>query len=418
MKLHVSLGDVAVGTLERTSDLRTVFRFDDEYVALPRRPVLGQFFIDKLRRPLPPEPQLPAFFANLLPEGRLRTLVASAIDAREHHEFRLLAHLGDDLPGAVRVREAEPDAGVRAPEANPAPRRELGTRLRFSLAGVQLKFSVLRADKQLVLPARGQGGNWLLKLPDPSFPELPENEFFTMQWARDCGIEVPEFAVFTHADTEGIDREFFLTGSLAFGIRRFDRPAPDRRLHIEDFAQVNGIHPLNKYDDQPEPRPVSSRFSYESLALQVFRLCGAEDLRQLVRRIVFMVLSGNGDAHLKNWSLLYPDGRRPRLSPAYDQVATVAYPGYGDQLALPFGGSLEFEAVSLAGFRRLARALKLDPAALEQQVRDDVTRAMDARATALVGFPLEMRYRLDEHHARLRRAPDSLLHSAQVKAGA
>lgn len=417
MKLQVSLGDVVVGTLERTEDLRTSFRFDEGYVALARRPVLGQYFVDKLRRPLPSESQLPAFFANLLPEGRLRTLIASAIEAREHQEFRLLAHLGDDLPGAVRVREAGQDAAARAPEAIPGPRRELGSRLRFSLAGVQLKFSMLQTEKQLVLPTRGNGGNWLLKLPDASFPGLPDNEYFMMSWARACGIDVPEFNIFTYADTDGIDRQFFPDGSVAFGVRRFDRPTLDQRVHIEDFAQVNGIHPLNKYDDEPEPRALEGRLNYETLALQILRLCGEEDLRQFVRRLVFMVLSGNADAHLKNWSLIYPDGRRPRLSPAYDQVATVAYPGYGDQLALPFASSLEFEDVSLDGFRGLGRSLNLDPEVLAQQVREDITRIMDCRHTALVGFPIEMRYHLDEHHARLRRAFGSLLHTVQVRSG-
>lgn len=169
------------------------------------------------------------------------------------------------------------------------------------------------------------------------------------------------------------------------------------------------MHPLNKYDDLPEPRPLASRLNYESLALQVLTYCGEDDLRQFVRRLVFMVLSGNADAHLKNWSLIYPDGRTPRLSPAYDQVATIAYEDYDRELALPFGGSLEFAAVSRAGFRRLAAALRRDPEALVGWVDEDVARIMDAYAAGIGPLSLRARHALGEHHARLRGAAGSLL---------
>ncbi len=417
MQLAIYLGDVLVGTLERSDDLRTSLRFADEYVAVARRPVLGQFFVDKLRRPIEPEPQLPAFFANLLPEGRLRALIVSAIGMREHHDFRLLAHLGRDLPGAIRVSAVDAGGAPEAAEPADAPRRGLGSRLRVSLAAVQLKVSVLQADWELALPARGQGGNWLLKLPDREHPGLPENEYAVMGWARESGIDVPEFNVFTHAETEGIDRQFFPDGTVALGVRRFDRPAPGERVHIEDFAQVNGVHPFNKYDDMDGALDIKKRLNYETLALQVLRLCGEDDLREFVRRVVFMVLSGNADAHLKNWSLIYPDGRQPRLSPAYDLVATVAYAGHDESLALPFGNSLRFEDVSLEGFRRLGRALRRDPEELARWVAEDTQRIMDCRAVPLRALGHEGRHALDQHHVRLRQAPGSLLYSAHGAAG-
>jgi serine/threonine-protein kinase HipA len=259
-----------------------------------------------------------------------------------------------------------------------------------------------------VLPAKGQGGDWYVKLPD-ELPDVPETEYAVMTWARDSGITVPEFDVFTR-DQVDLDPRFFDRGALAFGIRRFDRPAPGVRVHIEDFAQVNGIHPFNKYDDEPEPRDIHTRINYETLARQILSLCGEADLREYIRRLVFMTLSGNADAHLKNWSLIYPDGRKPRLSPVYDQVATIAYPDVeSSAFALPFANSLTFESMSVAGFERLATILHRDPEEMARWVTEDVTRMMDTRHAALGPLPPDQRYWLDKHHSSLKSAPGSLL---------
>ncbi len=415
MKLAISLDEVEVGTLERGEDGRVLFSFADSYLAMRARPVLGQFYVDKLKRPPVPQAGVPAFFANLLPEGELRRLLASMLGAREHQDFRLLAGLGNDLPGAVRVRGLAGEGPTEAPLD--APPSGLRGKLRFSLAGVQLKFSMARDGKQLVLPMRGVGGDWILKLPDAEFPELPENEYAVMSWAGASGIEVPEFEVVTHAMVEGIDRRHFGEGLVAFAVRRFDRPEPGKRVHIEDFAQVNGIEPFDKYDDRPEPRVVS-RINYETLARQILVFCGERSLREYIRRLVFMVLSGNSDAHLKNWSLIYRDGRTPALSPAYDLVATIAYPGHGEELALPFVGALTFEEVTLARFRRLALALRgRDPDGMVAWVREDVETIMSCREASLGALSLEGKYGLDQLHARLRRTPDSLLYTGQVGSG-
>jgi serine/threonine-protein kinase HipA len=396
-QIDVSLGDVPVALLERDDDGSVRFEFLAGYRRMRARPVLGQWFTDKLDRPLSNELHLPAFFTNLLPEGGLRRLIADSIGARDHEELRLLLRIGEDLPGAVRVQP-------RGEVVEPAP-RELTGKLRFSLAGVQLKFSVAREAKGLTLPASGMGGDWILKLPDRELEGVAENEHMVMLWAERSGIDVPEFCLVTPADCHGIDPRFFPEGTLAFACRRFDRPRPGALHHIEDFAQINGKHPWDKYDDNVAP---AQRLNYETLARQILVYCGAEDLREFVRRLVFTVLSGNSDAHLKNWSLIYRDGRTARLSPAYDQVATVAYPGYGDELALPFDGSLDFAAVSLAGFRRLAAALRFH-GPIEAWVRDDVARIMAVWDELRPGLPFERSYPLAQHHARLRDAPGSLL---------
>lgn len=413
MKLAVLLGELDVARLERRGDGHISFHFLDAYRALRPRPTLSVYYLDKLREPGPPAFHLPAFFANLLPEsgGPLRQLVAAAAGVPPDDELRLLAHLGEDLPGAVRVRvldEGDPEATYHPPPLAPSD-AERGARLRFSLAGVQLKFSVVREGKSLVLPASGSGGDWIVKLPDRQYPRVPEHEYATMSWARASGVEIPDFELVSSGEIVGLaDRRVFPPGELAFAIRRFDRPRPGTLLQIEDFAQVNGLYPAHKYDQY---RPVAKRLSYDTLAKQILVFCGEEDLRRFVRRLVFVALSGNADAHLKNWSLWYPDGRAPRLSPAYDQVCTIAYDDTDEKLALPLGGSLDMTAVSVEALRRLGERLRVGPDLLVEWGREAGAEILDAYAATSRGLPFsdEARVRLAAHHQHMRRAPGSLL---------
>jgi serine/threonine-protein kinase HipA len=120
-------------------------------------------------------------------------------------------------------------------------------------------------------------------------------------------------------------------------------------VHIEDFAQILGLYPEQKY----------AQFNYETLANLVYKLAGESGLDEFIRRLVFVVASGNGDAHLKNWSLIYPDGVNARLSPAYDFVSTIQYQA-DDQLALNLARSKRWQDVTRESFLRLARKIGED----------------------------------------------------------
>ena len=91
---------------------------------------------------------------------------------------------------------------------------------------------------------------------------------------------------------------------------------------------------------------------------------------------MFNVLIGNADAHLKNWSLIYPDGRTPRLAPAYDLVGTVPYIP-GDRLALSLGDTKEFADVDLERFRRFAEKAGLPVRLVMQTARETAQRVRD-----------------------------------------
>jgi len=181
------------------------------YWATAPRPVLGHIF--EARNPTWRPSQrvtLPVWFSHLLPEGQLRRAVASAAGVNPEREFLLLARTGaDDLPGAIRVRpDSAADAGDRQ------------ALLKFSLAGVQLKFSVRsQAERELTIPAKGQAGDWIVKLADerPDYQGVPEAEFAALELARAAGIAVPEAFLTDVKDIAGLPDWATAPGGRAFG---------------------------------------------------------------------------------------------------------------------------------------------------------------------------------------------------------
>jgi len=401
-ELEIFLGETPVARLSRSADGLVGLRFLGSYVRMSRRPTLGLHYLGKLRIPADPETRVPSFFTNLLPDphGPLRALLVAAAGAREDQEMRLLSFLGEDLPGAIRVRAA---TGMEDEAPYPLSQRSQhldGAGLRFSLAGIQLKFSMLRDGKGLTLPASGQGGDWIVKLPDLQFEGVPESEYAVMEWARASEIDVPELELVTHGQLSGIpETRRQGEAGLCLAVRRFDR-SPTGRIHIEDFAQVFGRASDHKYNEDLPPgvRPLG----FETLA-RVVRTYAPDDRREFVRRLVFMILSGNADGHLKNWSFIYRDGRTPRLSPAYDLVPTIAFPNTSRQIALPLFETQEFSGITRATFGRLAEQLQEPAEVLEKWAAEDVERVMDAWS-ATHGFAFEVRMALDLHHQDLRRA--------------
>ena len=116
--------------------------------------------------------------------------------------------------------------------------------LRFSLAGVQLKFSaVMEASGGLTVPAGGMGGSWIVKLPSARFVAVPENEFAMLELARRVGIVVPDNRLVDMAEIKGLPEEARAPGGTALAVQRFDRVAGGESVHMEDFAQVFGQYP-------------------------------------------------------------------------------------------------------------------------------------------------------------------------------
>ena len=396
-RLEVLLHGEPVGTLSELPGGGTEFRLLDSYRERVPRPVLGQKFEDDLEKVHRSRKRqdLPDFFANLIPEtGRLREVIEKAGDLEPGDDLELLAFVGRDLPGAVVVRpigEEELKLPLEEPEEAPtdeghAP--ESGDPLRFSLAGVQLKFSMLRADDRLALPAKNQEGEWIVKFDSPAFGRLPENELSMLRWAEEAGFEVPELHLHELEDVVGFPRRFGPVDSRVLAIRRYDR-SPEGRIHQEDFAQVVGLPPSKKYD----------QVTYEVMARLVRGFLGEEAVEELVRRLVLVVACGNNDAHLKNWSLVYPDRIQARWSPLYDQVATIAWEGPDRELALKLAGVKAFGQIDLAAFERFAGKAGLDKRRLLGQVEATLTRLQEAwrRLAGTLPLPEAQRVALREH---------------------
>lgn len=415
--LHVGKDLRLVGRLARLNDNYVEFTFFDEYRRAYPRPVLGQFFEDDLTVRHRSRMRLVPYFSNLLPEGALRELIAVQRSFNPEHEFALLLALGEDLPGAVVVTPAEDEALLDAgaePEQDPgdyappaAHTSAGGPLLKFSLAGVQLKFSMLEGDRGLTLPTKGRDGDWIVKTPDERrgvvngrtvlFTHVPQNEFAMMTWARAAGIVVPETRLYPLEQVAALPPGLLVNSDEpAYAIRRFDR-GPLGRVHMEDFAQVFNRYAHQKYQGA----------SYETLAVAVLAIAGAEALQEFLRRLVFIVAIGNGDAHLKNWSLRYPDGLHGELAPAYDLVSTIQYIE-PDGLALNLAGSKRWQDVSMASFLRLreiiARRLPRqvpEEALVVATVREAVARIYEAwgRLRGELPIPESFKHRLEVHRA-------------------
>ncbi|MFE3471221.1 type II toxin-antitoxin system HipA family toxin [Streptomyces bacillaris] len=350
----------------------------DEYRSDSRRPVLGLRFEQNLEGRYAAALRLPPWFSNLLPEGPLREWIAEDKGVSLDREMELLARVGHDLPGAVEIRPVGHDESPTdwvpsgySEQMEEQPRQGSMPSWRFSLAGVALKFSMLAKGDRLSLPAYGVGGDWIVKLPDYRYPNVPHNEYSMMSLARSLGLDVPEVRLVHRDELDGVPSNMWPNDERwAYAVRRFDRDDNRRKIHIEDLAQVRDFYPDHKYYG-----------NYETVASLIYRRRDVAALKEFARRLAFSVLIANGDGHLKNWSLIYVDDRIPTLSPAYDLVSTAPYrePVDGlEDLGLKFFGSKRFESISLASFDRLEKRLSAQGAGLVDIVAELVGKSLSA----------------------------------------
>jgi len=193
----------------------------------------------------------------------------------------------------------------------------------LSISGVQLKYSLHLDGNRLLLTE--ENGQYILKPVPPSrqlvaLEDVPENEHLTMQIAAQL------FQIHTAAN--GLVA--FRDGQPAYITRRFDVRADGSKYQQEDFAQL-----LNRTSDT-HGTAYKYDGSYEEMGALIRNYVAAAlpALEQFFRIVVFNYVLSNGDAHLKNFSLIRADTGEYRLTPAYDLMSTVIHTPYESDTAL------------------------------------------------------------------------------------
>jgi len=208
---------------------------------------------------------------------------------------------------------------------------------------------------------------------------------------------VPEVMLVSPDQVEGLTMLGTARHGDHYAIRRFDRLPDGGRVHTEDFAQVLNLRVNQKYDHA----------NYEMIAKTLLRYGGGlEDVREMARRLVLNVLMGNGDAHIKNWSLIYDNPQRPRLSKAYDLVATVAYTKNDQSAALNMGGVKRFHDITLTDFDRFLKAIDLSDfhrESIMSSVRETAIKVLDSWAAVFerYGVPGRIIDKVAQHQKTL-----------------
>ncbi|GHB07025.1 type II toxin-antitoxin system HipA family toxin [Salinicola rhizosphaerae] len=389
---------------------RNVLVFDESWRSDPDRETLtltaGAGFPRAeavLAKPWMRQQRLHPWLSNLLPEGALRDWLAQSLKVHPDNEFPLLAQLGGDLPGAVM---AEP----MLPEDVPAHVLDYRTSIvpivnasrtgaGFSLAGVQMKFSVREREGRFHFGHANELGDWIVKTPSTRHRGVPANEYATMRLAQAAGIEIPEIRLIPLSQLDAVPDIALPDASLfdeqqVYAIKRYDR-ADGRRIHVEDMAQVLFCYPQQKYEQA----------NYEQLGriLRGYAKDGLSAVQALACRLLVNILLGNGDAHLKNWSLIYRDGRAPELSPAYDILFTQAWLRDEQEIALNLNGSKRWYELGWQDFQGWSQAVGTPWPAVRAALEATMERARDRWPRLLAESPMldtHQRF-LREHWARL-----------------
>ncbi len=345
--LHVWREDKLVGHLRRNAINRAGFQYSEEWLAG------GRGFPVSVSLPLRADAYRPEdsvahrFFANLLPEGRVREHIVRDLKIPDS-DFDLLRAIGGECAGALSVL---PDDRTPAPEATYRELSSDGFRNlvvrkgqmpadlqtdtvisktpRLSLAGAQEKCPVLLRDGTFYLPEGEAPSSHILKFSVTDYRNVPAYETVLTDLAKRIDLRAAnvEFRrlpvtrrVHEYLFIERYDREFTVDGKV-------------HRLHQEDFCQALGIGWERKYE-------TNGGVSFAD-CFRLLREVSSEpalDAEQLLRWQIFNLLAGNSDGHAKNLSLLYHQDGSIRLAPFYDLVCTRAITRIDPKLAFSIGG--------------------------------------------------------------------------------
>ncbi len=396
--LRISIHGVLIGYLAGFKNGRNILTIADSFKSNPKRPTFSLITHPKfpnatklMNEPWTRNQRLHPILSNLLPEGALRELIAQSLKVHPDNEFQILSYLGGDLPGAIEATPIEPedvpDYALAFHKKVKAVKFENATREnKFSLAGVQMKFSTKEKDGRYNVSKGDELGDWIIKTPSTHHKFVPLNEYTAMSLAKLAGIDIPEIKLVEIDKLDNLPNINLPNEKQAFAIKRFDR-AENQRIHMEDFAQVLVKYPHEKYTSA----------NYETIGKVIYDFSGdgLADAQQFARRLVANILLANGDAHLKNWSILYANKITPRLSPAYDIVTTSVYIEDETQYALNLGKTKAWYDVTLENFQSWAEKSGIPWRAIKPHLDDTLSKARSLWPDALNILPMHDTHKKD-----------------------
>ena len=340
--------------------------------------------------------------SNLLPEGALRDWFAQVLKVHPDNEFPLFAQLAADLPGALIAEPVPPDQipeGVldHRTQVEAVPRMVLDGRPHFSLAGVQMKFSMHEADGRFNISQPDKLGEWIVKTPSTHHQDVPVNEYTAMKLAALAGVDIPEIKLIQLDQLQDLPPINLPSEQYAYAIRRFDRDGQGRRIHAEDLGQVLFKYAHEKYG--------TTNFEQIGKVLYQFTGHGLANVQQMARRLLVNILLGNGDAHLKNWSLIYPNRITAELAPAYDIVYTQAYIPGEFQMSLNLAGSKDWYTMNMAHFETWSKSIGVPWRAIKFHLDEVMEKACGTWPGYLTDAPMneEHKKNLHEHWQKLHK---------------
>lgn len=379
MKLAVMQFGRIAGFLESTAERGVIFTYSAEYLADEKATPLS-IALPLRKSPYSQASSMP-FFSGLLPDGNLRRRIADRLHISESSSLRLLDALGGECAGTVSLVRTGADGTTPAEseygDYEEIPSGELERLIldaeriplmfphgntRLSLAGAQEKIPLLRRDGRWYRPIGTAPSSHILKPASTTFPGIVQNEFAMLRLASELGLPVPAVELAT-------------IGRPTLIIERYDRRALDggiERLHQEDFCQALGIMPDRKYQVDGGP-------GFAELSTLIRRTCHAPllDLEQLISIALFNLLTGNCDAHGKNYSLLYK-GEGISLAPFYDLVSTVYWPELDTKLSMRFGSTYKLTEIRKTDMDIFAGDVGVNPKLVTMQAELLVRKAIPA----------------------------------------
>lgn len=433
LNVFVEIGgkQVLAGTISGESTESAVFVYNRDY-ANNRIPI-------SLSLPIRTEPFSPeetrVFFDGLLPEGFTRKSVARRLHLDEEDYLSILEGLGKECIGAIRIvpdeesgqdeafyKSLSMDDVKRLAEEGATRSAEIVVNSHLSLTGASGKVGLYFSEEDgcWYQPFGTAPSTHIVKQSHVRLSNIVENEQLILLTAAKAGIPTAKsFIIRTPGDANASNRAKNAEDApshteedkdILLATKRYDRdlshPASildglrvPLRLHQEDFAQALGIPSSEKYE-HPGAHYLEKMF-------RLLRDSSADPMRDqlsLLDLLIFDVLIGNSDNHIKNLSLLYsPDLRSLRLAPAYDLVCTAVYTNGPSEMSIAIAGELDWNRIDRTTFadasseigirkavilREYDRLQKEIPAALEQSA-DELQKSGLHRAKSLKDEILE-----------------------------